>query len=179
MKLLPEQVTEKTGLLHRPRKITTDLHVYVCPSDGDCVDHGNGAPLKSNSDTIFYGHWRTKIYITTILGFAWQKVFFLNVFHGVAPNPAAGFQFAQSYGAVSAQYFRTVWYDAVRCGLVILGKHRAAPYGENSTRLYRLTLLWRFEERSMYSYSSVWWAKPLWSPVEAPELLQLRVRIMV
>ena len=72
---------------------------------------------------------------------AWQKKFvFFNVFHGVAPNRVAGFLLAQSYCAVSAKYFRTVWHDAVRCGLVTLGKHRAAPYGEQSTRLYRLVL---------------------------------------
>jgi len=50
--------------------------------------------------------------------------------HGVAPNRVAGFVLAQSYGAVSAKYFRTMRYDAVRCGLVTLGKHRTALYWE-------------------------------------------------
>ena len=29
MKLLPEQVTEKTGLLHRPRKITQLIYTFT------------------------------------------------------------------------------------------------------------------------------------------------------
>ena len=59
MRLFPEQVTKNTGPSHRPRKEdTTDLHRYVCRRDGGCGGHGDGAPLslKSNSDTILYGH---------------------------------------------------------------------------------------------------------------------------
>ena len=66
-----------------------------------------------------------------------ERVRFLECFAGVAPNRVAGFLRPQSYGAVSAEYFRTVWDDAVRCGLVTLGKHRTAPYLEQRTRLWR------------------------------------------
>ena len=59
-----------------------------------------------------------------------EEVRFLECFRTVSLNRVAGFVLAQSYGAVSAKYFRTMRYDEMRCGLATLGKHRTALYWE-------------------------------------------------